>query len=197
MLKKISIDVDGSGEAWLAVVRSILQNSSQQSMIDLCCCEATMTKQLHFKKRVYVDVIERQIGAHQECFVQADVLGDHPVLQDHYDVSICSDGIEHITKAQGFQLVERMKAISNKQILFTPIDAWMMTEETDTNPESHKSLWGPSDLPDFAHIVFPHYHPTLNIGAFFFWSGPDLDAEFVRVRNELEANPLFKGRISD
>lgn len=136
------------------------------------------------------------MGSEQQYFVEADVLGDHPVLAAQYDVSICSDGIEHVTKEQGFALVEKMKSISKKQVLFTPLDPWMMSSPEDTNPESHKSLWAPEDLPDFAHVVLPVYHPTLNIGAFFFWKVEDLDQDFARVVNELESNPIFAGHIT-
>jgi hypothetical protein len=158
------------------------------SFIDLCSYEARLTRRLPFADRTYVDISFRNLDnvgpGEQDKFVQADVLGDHPVFNRRYDVAICSDGIEHLTKEQGWKLLERMKQLADRQVLFTPLHAWMM-DPTNPAPESHKSLWTPEDLPDWAHISVPEYHPTLGIGAFFFWNCPNLDEDWKRVAKNI------------
>jgi hypothetical protein len=192
--KKITIDLTGDDLRYTTIMLALI-GSKRNSMIDLCCNLAPHTRTFGFKERVYVDVLPRDLGNEQKNFVQADVLGDHPVLSKHYDVSICSDGIEHVLQEQGEQLLVRMKAISDRQVLFTPLDPWMMSPD-DPNPESHKSIWNPGVLPDYAHVVMPNYHPTLGIGAFFFWNCDGLDEDFERVRNLLESSPVFKNHVS-
>ena len=155
-----------------------------KTLIDLCCFECRLIRRLPFEDKTYVDISWRNLDVNgpgeQHRFVQADVLGDHEVFNKHYDVAICSDGIEHLHKDQGWQLLERMKKISTRQVLFTPLHAWMM-EPDNPAPESHKSLWTPEDLPDWSHIALTHYHTSYKIGAFFFWNCPNIEEDWKRV----------------
>ena len=179
-MKKVVPGVQGCNDVFLGVLRAIIGPAESQSLIDLCCNLAPLTRTLGFGKRVYVDVLQRDLGEESPHFVQADVLGDHPVLQETYDVSVCLDGIEHLHKEQGEVLIQRMLHISKTRIIFTPLNPWMM-EPHNPHPETHKSLWTPEDLPDWASVIFPVYHPTLDIGAWFGWHCEDLEASFNRV----------------
>lgn len=189
MDKKIIIDLNGGDVLFTSLLTAMIGPMAGKTMIDLCCNNAPFTSRFPFADKCYVDIEPREIPE-QHRFVQADVLGDHPKLLEHYDVALCLDGIEHIIKADGFKLVERMKKMSNKAILFTPLDPWMLEAEGSekylNDPKSHKCVWSPEDLPDWAHIVLPVYHPTLGIGAFFSWYCENLDQDFQRVRAELK-----------
>lgn len=148
-----------------------------------------------FTKRSLVTRKTRR-SEEQKFFVQADILGDHPVLKEHYDFATCMDGIEHLTEQDGWTLLERMKQMADKIVLFTPLDPWCMNP-ADPSPESHKSLWNPEVLAsgrfgiDYASVVFPQYHKLLTtseglpVGAFFFWWCRDLDEDFERVKSLL------------
>lgn len=181
----------GSHELATRFLRSMI-NGNYGSLIDLCCCFANVTGTLGFQKRKYLDVIPRQLDHNeQEHFVQADVLKDHPLFEEHWDVATCLDGIEHVTKDEGQILVDRMLEIADIAIVFTPADAWMMeeigSERYLNDPESHKSLWAPEDFEGWASILMPNYHPTLGIGAFFSWYNKNVNMEedFNRVKQEL------------
>ncbi len=84
-----------------------------------------------------------------------------------------------------------MKTISDKQILFTPLDDIFGFDWETDNPEAHRSLWKPEMIegffPDeFIFIIFPRYHSIWNGGAFFFYScSENIDLEFGRIKNEL------------
>lgn len=179
--------VNGSFELFEQVLQAII-GPSRESLIDLCCCYAPVTTKFGFKKRWFVDVIHREI-TDQEHFVNTDVMGSHPIFEDHYQLATCLDGIEHLKKDQGQWLVNRMKNLADKAIIFTPADPWMMQPEGsipyETDPESHKSLWSPEDFEGWASLVYPEYHPTLNIGAFFSWHCQDIENDFNRVKAEL------------
>lgn len=177
--------VNGCDDVFLEDLRAIIGPAYDKSHIDLCSNLAPLIRRLGFRRRVYVDILPRDLGEESQYFVEADVLGDHPVLQETYDVSTCLDGIEHLHKDQGHVLVARMLDISKKRVIFTPFDPWMM-EPHNPHPETHKSVWTPDDLPGWASIVYPVYHPTLNIGAWFGWHCDDLEEDFRRVRRELK-----------
>jgi|GEM_PF-1734342 len=179
----------GTYERFLDIVRAIVgPGLESQSMIDLFSHVARLTRRLPFARSTFVDIgnyVSEFAGLE---FVHADVIhGDHEVLRRQYDVALCLDGIEHVHKPEGRILLQRMQGFSRKQILFTPLDPWMV-DETATNPEAHKCCWKPDELPDWAHIVLPEWHPLLGIGAFFFWQAGDAEAtraDYERVKAAL------------
>lgn len=183
---KLDIQDHGSFPLYEKVIKAIIGNTiDEQTLIDLCSCEATVTRNLEFKDKVYVDALDCwNIPGQMHRFVQADVLGNHKCFNKHYTVANCSDGIEHLSKEDGFRLVERMKAISDKQILFTPLGEYMV-EVGNPDPKCHKSGWWPKDFDGFAAIVAPNYHPTLNVGAFWVWRCDNIEADFERVKSLL------------
>lgn len=183
---KLELKNNGSYEFYEEVINAIIGNNTEdKTFIDLCCCEATVTRKLKFKEKTYVDVLDCwEIPGEMDRFVQADVLGDHPIFNKKYDIANCSDGIEHLTRDDGFRLVERMKNISDKQILFTPLGNYMI-EEGNPDPKCHKSGWFAEDFVGFASIVCPQYHPTLGVGAFWVWKCEDIEKDFARVKGIL------------
>lgn len=184
---KIQINQHGSFPLYERVIEAIMGSKTcDLSLIDLCCCEATVTRKLNFKEKTYVDVLDCwDIPGQMDRFIQTDVLGDHEIFKKRYDIANCSDGIEHLTKENGFKLVERMKTISDKQILFTPLGNYMV-ENDNPDPKCHKSGWFAEDFEGFASIVCPNYHPTLNVGAFWVWRCNEIEKDFVRVKKLLQ-----------
>lgn len=193
-MKLLTFDVYGNEEVYLKTYRAIFGETEGKSVIDLCCGESHFLRRMGFAKRVYVDLVDRGLNdpVEQQLFVQTDVLGDHPVLQEHYDFATCMDGIEHLTTENGWKLLDKMKGMSDKSVLFTPADPWCMNPEMDC-PESHKSLWRPEHLgEDYASVLFPQYHQLLTtdagvpmVGAFFFWTCPNIEEDFERVKSLL------------
>lgn len=193
----ITLNNVGSYEIFTDILVTLMGKSLGTSLIDLCCNEATVTGALPFRRKVFVDIEPRTLlHNQQENFVETDALGDHPVLQDKYKVATCLDGIEHVTREQGWKLIEKMQQLGEKSIIFTPLDAWMMEVEGSerylTDPKCHKSLWNPVDLPGWGHIVMPRYHISLGIGAFFSWYAPDMEQDFLRVKNAISFFDMSK-----
>lgn len=191
MIKLEYPGIVGGGEVYLKVLKAICGDTAGKSMVDLLCHRAPYTPLLGFKDRVYVDVQDRGLDhkEEQKHFINSDVF-DFIMNQEcpRFDVSICSDGIEHLTRADGVQLLIWMKEKSDKQILFTPLGGLSIVN--DLHPDSHKSGWTPDHIDiymkgKFACIVFPDFHPTLNAGAFFFWHCNNIQQDFERVKNEL------------
>lgn len=158
----------GSGELQLQVLRSIIGDSSQKTLIDLCCGEMTVSRHLKFASSVHVDVTDEPLRPRHAVFVHSDVFGDHPVFKTRYNVALCADGIEHFTKADGFRLAHQMTMLADLSIVFTPLGEYMV-DPLNTGPHTHKSGWLPDDLPGWHTLVFPNWHPTLNCGALFYW----------------------------
>lgn len=203
--------VVGTIEVYLDVMRALCGNTKGKSMIDLMCAFAPNTPKLGFEKRTYIDFLDRKLdhASEQNNFFQGDVTQIFRFVRNVVlDVAICSDGIEHLLKDDGMQLLVDMRNLSKKQILFTPLgEIFKLAEIDNQDPESHRSLWTPEDIEKinsedgfpitlgqpYACIVFPDYHKVWNGGAFFFWrdeSGTIKD--FDRVAAELKQKPWAK-----
>ena len=182
--------IDGN-LVYMDCLRDILGCTPRNTMIDLGCHKAAHTPLFGFKQRKYIDILPNVLDFpdEQQYFEQGDIL--NTPLDVHYDVSFAQDVIEHLTVENGIKLINIMKHISDKQILFTPsTDLFGMDYETD-NPESHRSLWSPEMVEqffpnEFIFICFPKYHSVWNGGAFFLYSLKDnIKQEFIRIGNEL------------
>lgn len=182
-------NVHGSGIIYMDVLRALCGDTTNKTMIDLMSNKAPYTSQLGFKERTYMDILPRKLDNpnEQQFFIQQDVFDIDFINGKMYNVSICSDGIEHLTKENGKRLLYIMNLISVKQILFTPLGDYMVDTQS-TDPEGHHSGWLPKDVPEYDCLVFPEWHPTLNIGSFFFFKLGVLnhEEEFKRIVNELK-----------
>lgn len=178
--------INGNYERFLETL-NVLIGGKRNSFIDLGCCHATVTGLLtDFKERKYIDILPRVLDYpdEQKYFEEGDILKLN--IDKHYDVSFALDVPEHIYKEDGWKLYDIMSRISDRVICFTPLDEWMMTDESDKNPESHRSIWRPEDLDDtWVKIVFPVYHPALNIGAWFYMKCENPSVEFERIQKEI------------
>lgn len=104
-------NIPGSGKLWLDIVKIICGDTSGKSMLDLMCHKAPYTSQLGFKERVYVDINNRPLDNEneQQYFIQSDVFNYLTNnINEHFDVSICSDGIEHLTIDAGYKILSLM-----------------------------------------------------------------------------------------
>jgi hypothetical protein len=191
-LKSITLNCHGDFDKFKRILEILIgPHCKRNSFIDLCCDVAPVTKLMNFKRKVFVDSMPQSLPEGE--FVQVSALGTHHVFYENYDVSFCLDGIEHLLKNEGYRLLTRMKYISSRQILFTPLGEHLVNV-SDEHPHSHKSGWLPEDVSDsWASIVCPVWHPSMNLGALFYFSCEvDFDQEFDRIKRELsEQNDLF------
>lgn len=184
-------NIEGNGEIYLDVMRAICGDTAGKSMVDLMCYKAPYTPLLGFDERVYIDIQDRPLDYPEEqCnFFKGSVLSPWENMFHKFDVSICSDGIEHLSFFDGIYLLKKMDLNSNKQILFTPLGP--LNETVDENPDSHRSHWSPQFINGlienhYAYIVFPDFHKSMNTGAFFFWYCKNIKEDFERVKSILQ-----------
>lgn len=188
--------VIGTIDVYMDCLRAICGDTAGRSMIDLACCFAPNTPQLGFKKRKYIDVIDRNLdhAEEQQFFEKKDILAIDPYeLVYRADMAFCLDGIEHLYLQDGYKLIDLMERIAIRQIIFTPLDnIFGIAMVGDKNPESHKSLWHPCMLPGYASIVFPDYHKVYGGGAFFAFKTPSTRYHLDKAWDELKTKPWAK-----
>ena len=197
-MKLVIPDIVGTLEVYLDCLNAII-GEQRGSMLDVGCCFAPNTPTLGFKKRKYVDVIERKLDhkSEQKYFTKADALQFLEANEEHFDVTLSLDHIEHLEYGDGLKLLHLMKCNSSKQVVFTPTTALFgYAKDGDKDPECHRSLWSSDWLEEtytgeYAYIIFPDYHKVWNSGAFFFFSCHNLKQEFERVITELKTKHWY------
>jgi hypothetical protein len=166
----------GSFELWEEVVRSIVGEPTELlSLLDLCCNECTATSRLGCQHHVAIDLVDWPTRVGTPLFVKDDaLLYAQTSNSGSFDLCICSDGIEHLTREDGRKLLREMDRVvgGGTAIIFTPLGPYML-DPTAIHPDAHKSAWTPAELGELGWntITFPNWHPALGIGAFFAFRG--------------------------
>lgn len=192
MLQQAYEGVNGSAEIQYDVLKAICGDVSNSFMLDLGCGNAPITRKLGFQNRIYLDIVERDLGEEHLHFKKIDIIDlikhDSEVFTSTVTISL--DNIEHFWEEDAYRIIAWMERNSNKQVIFTPVGLYMNVEDASNNdPDTHKSGWYPQMLPSYACLVFPNFHPTLSekgLGAFFAFKCDNLKAEFDRVIYELK-----------
>jgi len=172
-------NIHGNGDLHLAILKAICGDTSNKSMVDLMCHRAPYTPRLGFKERTYVDIQDREFDYPEEKknFLLLDVMDYTPPRT--FDIALCLDGIEHLSHEAGWELIALMQGIATLPIIFTPLGEVSITN--DAHPDSHKCGWYPEELPTWNSLVFPDWHPTLEVGAWYAWKGNDHAFETLKT----------------
>lgn len=185
--------IDGSGNAWKHqdILKAICGDTSSASALDAMCCHGNSTKRLEFRRKVFVDVQYRPIDMNPtDLFVVTDIFNFLSHEEYIFDVAFCLDGIEHLTKDEGYVLIDKLEKRADKVIFFTPLGEYALSDDND--PDHHHSGWLPSEFEALGYetIVFPDFHDTINAGAFFAFKCTDLYSILTKTR-EVEIARIF------
>lgn len=165
--------VCGNQELFLNVFHSVLGDTSDKSLLDLCCAECGMTRYIpKSPASMACDVKHWPKRAESENFTQVSVIDDHPIFERHYDIALCFDGVEHLLQHEADRLLERMIAISDAQFLFCPLGEFFGKTPEDPDPDVHKIFLWPDQFKDagWEVLTFNVWHKEWgDFGAFFAW----------------------------
>jgi len=134
---------------WIQIVAKEL--SDCDSVLDLGCGP---NSPLQFCKVPYslgVDIFDTYLeeswkkGLHSE-YMTAD-LREVSFKPRSFDAVLCSEVLEHMTKEDGYKLLDRMDSWARKKVIITTPNGYIYQEGYDDNPfQSHTSGWTVSDL---------------------------------------------------
>lgn len=191
-MKLISLH-NGSGDLYLKIAKIILSGRESESLIELGCGQCDYVDQLGFRDVTRVDLSDIAVRkwSGNPSFHEVDLLSEHPIFERHYGVSFCSDVIEHFRFFDAHRLLDRMRAISSTQFIFTPLGPYM-ADDDHVGLHSHKSYWYPHYFRGLLALECPVWHPTLHVGALFAWrtEGMVWAREITRVYHALRAQNL-------
>ena len=142
---------------WENILKKELSNCN--SVLDIGCGPNSRIQIADVPYSVGVELFEPYIqkskekGIHNK-YINADIrkVDFEP---NSFDVVMCIDVLEHLTKEEGEDLIKRMeKWASKKVIIFTP-NGHVLQEEYDNNPlQLHKSGWECHELEELGFKVY-------------------------------------------
>jgi len=147
----------------IAIIQSTVDK--EDSILDIGCGIKTFVKFLRCKKLVGFDI-------YKDYLEEGDILGDVKELdklvsESSFDVVLCFDLIEHLTKEEGFKLIKDMlKVCREKIIIFTPTE-WTDNKDGVENKQYwsfgnkynyHQSLWTREDFFKLRFIEYEHQY---------------------------------------
>lgn len=133
-------------------LEKLIENS--ETILDVGCGANSPIQ--HFRKKIYsvgIDVFEPALSVsrikkiHNEYY-QMNVLDiDKEFPENFFDCVLASDLIEHLTKKEGLELIQKMEKIAKKKIIiFTP-NGYLPQGECENNPyQEHKSGWTSEEM---------------------------------------------------
>lgn len=165
--------MSGSHPLWLEVVNGIIGSAPRAVMVDVCCGATAVTRHLDYPIVECCDLEPRHPDVPENWkFTQRSAIHFLEQFPCKYaDLVICSDGLEHFTKVQGYKLLRQMERAGKLAIIFTPTGDTKFDPEA-TDPHTHKSSW---TAEHFAKLgwesdYYPDWHPTLGWGGIFAWN---------------------------
>jgi ubiquinone/menaquinone biosynthesis C-methylase UbiE len=148
-----------------------------ESLLSLCCGIGYELRGLNTEDITAVDIAPQYISELKNHHpkvkaVVSDALSYCKTLPDNsVDVISILDGIEHLDKKGGLELVDHMKRIAKKEILlFTP-DGYLRNEphnawgiEGADEHQTHKSGWSAAELKDLGFELIQTFENTSQHG---------------------------------
>ena len=100
--------------------------SGCSSLLDLGCCEGSHTKHWDIPNKMFVDIEKRADDLNP--FLKADIrYADKLFTPKSYNIVTALDVIEHLSKDEGYKLLQAMELIADKRILiFSPQGDYMI-----------------------------------------------------------------------
>lgn len=198
---RITIDGCGTPQMHFDLLTTICGSNETGCALDAMCCEGNSTKKLKFRRKVFVDVQYREVQMNPaDLFVVTDIFNFLSHNDYIYDVALCLDGIEHLTKDEGYILIDKLEKTADKVVFFTPLGEYSLSDDDD--PDHHHSGWLPSEFEDLGYsvIVLPNFHEEINAGAFFAFKCTEMyslkprvrESEMQRIINDIEQVPWTK-----
>lgn len=138
-----------------------LLDKSARTLLDVGCGPAESTEILNLRRRlrsVGVDVWTpylRHCKARQihDVNVRADVR-QLPFREKSFDVVICLQVIEHLSRPDAERLLERLERVARRQVIVTTPVGYMPHPEVDCNPyQAHLSGWTENDFASHGYSV--------------------------------------------
>ena len=121
---------------------------------------------LHLYNEIAKSVVQR---CPTPCFYGDALVLDEYLPKRYFDIITALDVIEHLTKDDGFRLIQVLERLScGRIVFFTPLGEYLLNNG-DEKYLGHLSGWYPEDFIRLGYScwVFPEFHRSLGVGAFF------------------------------
>lgn len=136
---------------WLRTIKKGLADC--ESVLDLGCGYNSPLQFIDVPRKVGVELFDPYLEESQKKEVHNEYIkSDIRTLvlsPKSYDAVFCSEVLEHLTKEEGKELLQKMDKWTKKSIILTTPNGYIYQDDYDKNPyQEHKSGWSASELRD-------------------------------------------------
>lgn len=142
--------------SWICYLRKELAGS--RTVLDLGCGYNSPLRHCDVPLLVGIELFEPYLQESKmknihDQYIKADVR-EIEFKPRSFDVVVALDILEHLTKEEGYELIQKAEKWGRKVIIFTP-NGRVLQNAYDANPlQEHKSSWNAKDLEKLGFKVF-------------------------------------------
>ena len=130
-------------------------------VLDVGCGIGNLTKEVECKEMLGIDGYDYSNQYHSVMMIHK--LPTLELFEDNtFDIVLCLDIIEHLTKEEGFILIKEAERVARKKIFFLTPKEWSENKDAVENPiywsynnklNYHKSLWTEKEFIDKGYKI--------------------------------------------
>lgn len=154
ILKKIYRKIFWGGEEHLKK-----ELSNCDSVLDLGCGYNSPIQYCNIPFSVGVEIFEpylqksKKKGIHNQ-YIKSDIR-EIEFKPKSFDVVLCGEILEHLTKEEGYELIKKMKKWTKNKIVITTPNGYLWQDSYDSNLlQEHKSGWNVKELEKLGFEVY-------------------------------------------
>ena len=141
----------------------IIRYIGEGLILDICCGDGSQIMRIGKRKNhtiIGIDIFKPAIKDAKTKAIYDDlIIGDIrflPIKNKKFDSIIFLEGLEHISKNEGFILLNTLENISMNRIIITTPVGFIEQNEYNENPfQLHKSYWLPIEFKEKGYKIYP------------------------------------------
>lgn len=134
------------------------------TILDLGCGNGIPFQETNYPKLIGIDIFRKRFDMPEyDLVIFHDALRINELFLDNsFDVVIGIDFIEHLSRENGFEIMEKAEKIAKKKVIFFTPKEWSTNKQGVEDPHNwsygnpanyHKSIWTEEDFTDRGYKV--------------------------------------------
>jgi len=143
--------------SWINLLKKEL--SGCESALDLGCGYSSPIQYCEVTSSIGVDLFSPYLERSEQKIIHSQYIkADIRKIEfkpKSFDAVICLDVLEHLTKKEGYELIQKMERLARRKIIIMTPNGYIYQDGYDDNPlQSHKCGWKVGELRNMGFKVY-------------------------------------------